>query len=217
MSIGKTIAIDREGIRQAALAAGKDTAFDEAEAQFIERLRDQESEALDILINRYSADLYALLFRLVGNQYEAEDLLQETLISAVRGIKSFRGESSLKTWLTRIAINHSRSRLRKIKRQILSTALSLTAFPENDGQSIADRIEAAGENAEDALLRQERETAVLKALEKLPDIYREAVVLCDIEGLSYEEIAITLEINLGTVKSRISRGREELRRQLKDF
>ena len=151
------------------------------------------------------------------NAEEAADLTQETFLSALKAIKTFRGESELKTWLFRIAVNHSRNRFRWWKRRKKDATVSLDAPIGDSDATVSEFIAGTEASAEDTVLRHERESAIRKALVELPEIYREAIVLCDIEGLSYEEIASALEINIGTVKSRIARGRDELRKRLKGF
>ena len=217
MIFGKSIAFDQEGLREVASAAYDKHVFEAAEAEFLERLRNGDPEAFDNLITRYSGDIYAVLFRITESPEDAADLTQETFLSALRSIKSFRGESELKTWLTRIAINHSRNRFRWWKRRKKDATISLDSPVGDTDNSVGDSIAGEGESAEEVVLRQERERALRKALTQLPEHYREAIVLCDIEGYSYDEIAAALEINIGTVKSRIARGREELRKRLSDL
>lgn len=217
MIFGKSVAFDREGLPQVATAAYDSHVFAEAEADFIARLRSGDPEAFDNLITRYSADIYAVLFRMTENAEEAADLTQETFLSALKAIKTFRGESELKTWLFRIAVNHSRNRFRWWKRRKKDATVSLDAPIGDSDATVSEFIAGTEASAEDTVLRHERESAIRKAVVELPEIYREAIVLCDIEGLSYEEIASALEINIGTVKSRIARGRDELRKRLKGF
>ena len=217
MIFGKSIAFDQEGLREVASAAYDKHVFEAAEAEFLERLRNGEPEAFDNLITRYSGDIYAVLYRITESPEEAADLTQETFLSALRSIKSFRGDSELKTWLTRIAINHSRNRFRWWKRRKKDATISLDSPIGETDTSVGDSIAGESESAEEAVLRRERETALRKALKQLPEHYREAIVLCDIEGYSYGEIAAALEINIGTVKSRIARGREEIRKRLSDL
>lgn len=217
MIFGKSIAFDQEGLGKVASATYDKHVFEAAEADFIERLRNGEPEAFDNLTTRFSADIYAVLYRITESAEDAADLTQETFLSALRSIRSFRGDSELKTWLTRIAINHSRNRFRWWKRRRRDATVSLDAQIGDTDSSIGDLIVGDGESAEEAVLRQEREAALRKALAEMREHYREAIVLCDIEGYSYEEIAAALEINLGTVKSRIARGREELRKRLIDL
>lgn len=217
MILGKTLAYGQRNLSEAASAAGDAIADDPVEAIFVEQLRSGDADAFDKLILRYSADIYAILFRLMEDREEAADLTQETFLSALKAIKGFRGEASLKTWLTRIAINHSRNRRRWWKRRGLGQTLSIETPVGNGELTLGGTIAGRGESAEAGVLRREREMAIRKILAELPEKFREAVILCDIEGMTYEEIASALEISIGTVKSRISRGREEIRRRLKDF
>lgn len=217
MFFSKSIAIDEEDLGRVALATGAVLTRVSAGDQFLERLRMGDADAFDTLVIRYSPDVYALLMRLTENPEEAGDLTQETFLSALKAIKKFRGEADLKTWLYRIAVNESRNRFRWWKRRNRQNIVSLDAPVGENETSIHETLAGNSENPEENALRLEREKLLKNALLELTDIYREAIVLCDIEGFSYEEIAAALEINLGTVKSRIARGREELRKRLKDI
>ncbi|MBA2379953.1 MAG: sigma-70 family RNA polymerase sigma factor, partial [Blastocatellia bacterium] len=117
MAFGKSITVDEQHLEAAAQAADATSAFERAEIEFIESLRSGSCDAFDTLINRYSADVYALLLRLTEDREEAGDLTQETFLSALKSIKTFRGEAELKTWLYRIAVNQSRNRYRWWKRR----------------------------------------------------------------------------------------------------
>ncbi|MDQ3088494.1 MAG: sigma-70 family RNA polymerase sigma factor [Acidobacteriota bacterium] len=210
MFFSKSLTFDEEEITRVALATG----LTSVEAEFIESLQAGDAKAFDTLVTRYSGDIYALLFRITEDAEEAGDLTQETFISVFKAIKKFRGEADLKTWLFRIAINQSRNRFRWWKRRRREKTVSLDA-PFGDSETpIHETMSGNFANPEESILRREREQFLSRALRDLPEVFREAVVLCDIEGLSYEEIASVLEINIGTVKSRIARGREELRKKL---
>jgi len=161
-----------------------------------------------------AADLY---YSIAKEASEAKDSEGNPLLRALKSITGFRGEANLKTWLFRIAINQSRNRFRWWKSRKREKTVSLDGPIGNGDRPLSDLITSASPNPEEDTLRAERELILKKALTGLPDNYREALILCDIEGLSYEEISTVLEINIGTVKSRISRGREELRRKLKGF
>lgn len=217
MIFGKSITIGEEDLNSAALAANTLSARSTAETGFIEKLKSGESEAFDLFVTRYSADVYALLYRLTENAEDAGDLTQETFLSALKAIKKFRGDADLKTWLFRIAINESRNRFRWWKRRKREKTVSLDDTIGSSDVAIHETLPGDSASPEETTLRRERERGLRDALLTLPDIYREAIILCDIEGFSYEEIASALEINIGTVKSRIARGREELRRKLKGF
>lgn len=214
MFFSKSITFDQEELSEVALAASSDSAFANLEKEFIERLKAGEATAFDELVNRYTATIYSLLMRLTEDPEEARDLTQETFLSALKAIKNFRGDADLKTWLYRIAVNESRNRFRWWKRRNRNSIISLDA--ENIFGQTAE-IADLGENPETVALRRERESALRKALSELPSNFREVLVLRDIEGLSYEEVAAALETNVGTIKSRIARGREELRKKLSGF
>jgi RNA polymerase sigma-70 factor, ECF subfamily len=209
MFFSKSVAIDQEEFNNVALP-NNETVGSSVDTVFLERLRAGESNAFDILINRYSGDIYTLLFRLTENEEDARDLTQETFLSAIKAVHKFRGDADLKTWLYRIAINESRNRFRWWKRRKVDVTFSL----DEDENPLSEKIHSTSENPEMATLRRERENLLRKALQQLPSKFKEVVILRDIEGFSYEEIANALETNVGTVKSRIARGREELRKKL---
>lgn len=217
MVFSKSITFDDEGLGGVAAAAPTVNAFETAESTFIENLRQGDGEAFDLLVTRYANDVYSLLFRLTSDTEEAHDLTQETFLSALKAIKSFRGDAGLKTWLFRIAINHSRNRFRWWSRRRKGSTVSLDEKHDNGTATIGERLEAETTDPEMTVIGREREQKLFDALHRLPEMFREAVVLCDVEGHSYDEIAIMLEVSLGTVKSRISRGRELLRQQLTDI
>jgi len=217
MFFSKSIVFDDGDPNDVVAAAQVSSAYGSVETGFIDKLKTGDGDAFDVLITRYSADIYALLFRLTENTEEAGDLTQETFLSALTAIKSFRGDSELKTWLFRIAVNHSRNRFRWWKRRKRDRTISLDAPFGSSEIPLYEAIADNSDSPEESAMFREREKALTNALIELPEIFREAIVLCDIEGMSYEEISAALDINIGTVKSRIARGREELRRKLKDF
>jgi RNA polymerase sigma-70 factor (ECF subfamily) len=217
MIFGKSIAFDEEDIGKVAVAVSVPSAFVSTDSDFVDRLRNGDSEAFDTLITRYSGDIYSLLYRMTEDTEEARDLTQETFLSALKAIKSFRGDAELKTWLFRIALNHSRNRFRWWKRRKRNETVSLDKPVGEGTATVSDTIADDGESPEQVVLRLERRDRLMTALAALPEIFRETIVLCDIEGLGYEETARSLNINLGTVKSRLARGRELLRKRLSDF
>jgi RNA polymerase sigma-70 factor (ECF subfamily) len=186
-----------------------------AEAQFIERLKRGDAAAFDVLVTERSGEIYGLLYRLTENAEEARDLTQETFLRAFQNIGHFRGDADLRTWIYRIAINQARNRWRWWRRRRRDATVSLDAPDGPFGQPLNATLRADQSNdPERQTLAHEREKVLRLALKMLGRAYRETVILRDIEGFSYEEIATTLGISVGTVKSRLSRGREELRRKL---
>src|SRR5215207_10069565 len=216
MSYGEPIALlGQMELEQVAPAAVADVR-PKAEGQFIERLKRGDAAAFETLVNERTSEIYGLLYRLTENAEEARDLTQETFLRAFQSIVHFRGESDLRTWIYRIAIDQARNRWRWWKRRRRDATVSIDA-PEIGGGRLGLvstlRSKTAKDPEQDAL-ESERERALKKALSSLKRVYREAVVLRDIEGFAYEEIATALDINVGTVKSRLARGRQELRRKL---
>ena len=217
MFFGKSLTFDDEELSAVGLTARTNAARSAIEIEFIEKLKNGDAQAFDTLVLRFSNDIYALLFRLTQDAEEAADLTQETFLNALKAVGKFRGDADLKTWLFRIAINVSRNRFRWWTRRFRTQTDSLDAPVGTSDQPLSETIAGNFANPEETVLRRERERQLTKFLAELPEIFREAVVLCDIEGLSYEEIAGILEINIGTIKSRIARGREELRKKLHGF
>lgn len=215
MSYGEPIALRGHVDLEQVAAATPDETRASVEEQFLERLRAGEAAAFNRLVNERSGDVYALLYRLTEDAEEARDLTQETFLRAFQSIERFRGDADLKTWLYRIAINQARNRWRWWRRRRRDSTISLDAHVGQSEQPLSAKLlDANGLNPEQETLARERETVLRNALRSLGRLYREAVILRDVEGMSYEEIATTLEISVGTVKSRISRGRLELRKKL---
>ena len=215
MSYGEQIALRGHADLKEVAPAASTEVRSAVEDQFLERLRRGEVAAFERLVAERSPDVYALLYRLTSDAEEARDLTQETFLRAFQSISRFRGDADLKTWIYRIAINQARNRWRWWKRRRRDVTVSL-----DDNRGLSEQPLSASLRNEDApdpeqeTLAHEREGQLRGALLGLRSAYREAVILRDVEGFSYEEIATTLEISIGTVKSRLSRGRLELRRKL---
>ena len=219
MSFGEPIALrveaELESVADTATSAEVRPAA-AVEEQFLERLKAGDAWAFNRLVSERSGDVYALLFRLTEDAEEARDLTQETFLQAFRYIAHFRGDADLRTWLYRIAVNQARNRWRWWKRRRRDRTVSLDAPSGENGETpLSERLTGRdGNDPEQNALAREREQLLLGALKAIARPYREVIVLRDIEGLSYEEVALALEISIGTVKSRLSRGRTELRRRL---
>ena len=215
MSYGEQIALRTQAelneVASAALVGVRSTAED----QFLERLKRGETVAFEQLVAERTSDIYGLLYRLTSDAEEARDLTQETFLRAYQAIAKFRGDADLKTWLYRIAINQARNRWRWWRRRRRDATISLDAPLGEREETIVTQLEdARAIDPEQEALARERESQLRDALQSLRNAYREAVILRDIEGFTYEEIAETLRINIGTVKSRLARGRLELRKKL---
>jgi RNA polymerase sigma-70 factor (ECF subfamily) len=215
MSYGEQIALRGHADIDSVATATEIEVRPTTDDQFLERLRRGEAAAYERLVAEHSGDVYALLVRLTSDAEEARDLTQETFLRAFQSINRFRGEASLKTWIYRIAINQARNRWRWWRRRRRDVTVSLDATDDHRERPLSATLPTDNSlSPEQETLARERESQLREALLGLRSSFREAVVLRDVEGFSYEEIAATLQISIGTVKSRIARGRLELRRQL---
>jgi RNA polymerase sigma-70 factor, ECF subfamily len=167
------------------------------------------------LFERYQTMVYQLSYRVLGDREEALDLAQEVFLTVYRKLKNFRGECSPKTWIYRITINRAANRCRWWNRIRRRGTISLDEhLSERTDRCISDTLECGGRTPEQSLLLDEERAEIQRSLLLLPVPQRAAVIMRDIEGLSYEEIAEAMDVTLGTVKSRIARGRDELKRRL---
>ncbi len=214
MSYGEPIALRGQIELEQAAPAAVAEARPKAEAQFIESLKRGDAAAFDVLVAERSGEIYGLLYRLTENGEEARDLTQETFLRAFQNIKSFRGDADLRTWIYRIAINQARNRWRWWRRRRRDATVSLDATSITGRPTLVTTLKATANDPEQDTLARERERMLKEALGSLRRVYRETVILRDIEGFSYEEIAVALDISVGTVKSRLARGRQELKRKL---
>jgi RNA polymerase sigma-70 factor (ECF subfamily) len=168
------------------------------------------------VVDRYGERIYALARRITGNDADAEDVTQNTLLKILRKAEMYRGDGAAMAWIYRITLNEARELFRSRKRR---PAVSLDALPiEFDGngmlaQPVEDFTRQPGRRAEAA----EVERAVRDAIEELPDGYREAVVLVDLQGLTYQEAAEILELGVPAFKTRLHRARMHLRNRLEAF
>src|SRR6476660_10316340 len=178
------------------------------ETELVTELQAGSETAFDWLVTHYHGPVYNLILSMLGDGSDAADGTQEVFLKAFRGIRSFRHGSSLKTWLYRIAIREALNHRRWFKRH-LQKNVSIDAEPE-EGQSKLE-IEDMHATPFDQLASLEIQTVVQNALGQIPNVFRSAVILRDLEGLSYEEVAEVLECSVGTVKSRILRGRRSLK------
>ena len=188
-----------------ALSWGRD------ESELVTELQAGSETAFDWLVTHYHGPVYNLILSMLGDTSDAADGTQEVFLKAFRGIRCFRQGSSLKTWLYRIALREALNHKRWFKRH-LQKNVSIDAEPEEGRNPI--EIEDLAATPFDQLAAHEIQHAVQQALQEIPQVFRGAVVLRDLEGLSYEEIAEVLECSVGTVKSRILRGRRALKELL---
>lgn len=177
------------------------------ERALVERAREGDSAAFEKLVTLYERKVYATAFRYTGNEHDAMDVSQEVFIRVFRFLNTFNLESSFSTWIYRITVNACKDHIRKRNAR---AELPLELTDEESGDytvEIADSTYDPVEIYERAELRHE----IQQAIDDLPPSYKEIVILRDLGGLSYDEIADNLKIEVGTVKSRLSRAREKLR------
>ena len=179
--------------------------------QLVERAQRGDKRAFELLVEKYQRKLARLLSRLIRDPGEVEDVAQETFVKAYRALPSFRGDSAFYTWLYRIAVNTARNAIASRQRRPLDYEAELS---EGEQHSVAARLKH-NDTPEAAALSEEIRLTVNQAIEQLPEDLRTAIVLREIEGLSYEEIAATMDCPVGTVRSRIFRAREAIDRALK--
>jgi RNA polymerase sigma-70 factor, ECF subfamily len=178
----------------------------------LERLRRGDEAAYEALIQQYEEPIYNLVSRLVDDPADAADVTQEVFIKVFRKVAWFRGESSLKTWVYRIAVNEARNQKRWFSRH---KGREVTLEPDpGQCQGYRDWLEDDGPSPLQIALDRETRDRIEAALTQVNPSFRAALVLREMEGLSYEQVAEILQISLGTVKSKILRGREALRKQL---
>jgi len=180
-----------------------------------------DGSAFDRIVRRHGRRVLGLGLRLLGNREDAEDLAQDVFVRVLRALPSFRGESSLATWITRVTVNAARNRQRDERRRARHRTASLDepVRPSGDGPvtTRADLLDDPAPGPERRALAAESGRRVEEALARLAPEFREALVLREVEGLSYQEIAEVLAIEIGTVKSRIARARARLQQDLADL
>jgi RNA polymerase sigma-70 factor, ECF subfamily len=183
------------------------------EQTLVAELKSGSEQAFALLIAMYSHPVYSLIARSLRDPADAADVTQEVFVKVFRNISGFHGEASLRTWIYRIAIHEASNQRRwwgRHKRQ----ELTIDAPLDNDeGETfcLADALATRDASPYDCAARSEVRAHVEAALRTIPEIFREVVILREIEGFGYEEIAEILNVNLGTVKSRLTRGRAALR------
>ena len=180
---------------------------DDAEAaRFLDRLRAGDDRAFEELVRTYQHRLFGVALRMLGNAAEAEEIAQEAFLRAHRSLGDFRGEAKLSTWLYAIASRLCLNRLAASERRL-----------GRQGEETLLRLPHRGAGPDAALEQRELEAALHRAIAELPDERRIVVVLRDLEGLAYEEIAQVLGLELGTVRSRLHRARADLKGKLERF
>jgi RNA polymerase sigma-70 factor (ECF subfamily) len=187
------------------------------EAAIVSELKAGSEQAYAWLIGEFQRPVYGLVYRMIGDSADAADTTQDVFLKVFRGMKHFHGSSSLKTWIYRIAIHEAANRKRWWFRH-KSRETAIDGPDEADaGCGVGHSLEDHRDSPFDCAAHREVQLRVDEELHKLPEPYRTTVILRDLEEMSYEEIAEVLEISLGTVKSRLTRGRDMLKVRLTSY
>lgn len=183
----------------------------EVDQKLVERVQQGDKKAFDVLVGKYQHKIISLISRYVSDHSEAMDVAQEAFIKAYRALKRFRGDSAFYTWLYRIAINTAKNHLVAQGRR---PPLSDVDASDAEQFQVDTRLKDRG-SPEHELLREEIEQTIHQAISDLPEDLRVAITLREMEGMSYEEIATTMDCPIGTVRSRIFRAREAIDQRLR--
>ena len=190
------------------------------QSAIVAELKAGSEEAYAWLIGEFHQPIYSLVYRMVNDPADAADTTQEVFLKVFRGMKQFHGESSLKTWMYRIALHEASNRRRwwfRHKSRETSIEPAETSLAAPTGGGIKDSLVDDADSPFEHFAHEEVRARVEEELRQVPEPYRTAVVLRDLEEMSYEEIGEILQVSLGTVKSRITRGRDALRQRLKAY
>ena len=188
----------------------------DSDLRLVERNVAGDQRAYELLVIKYQRRIERLVGRMVRDTDLVADITQETFLRAYRALHQFRGEAQFYTWLYRIAVNTAKKALVDMKRNPVVTESALRGSSDSEDEtSFLDRELISDETPETVLAAQEIAAAVNAAMEALPEDLRQAVTLREIEGLSYEEIAVAMECPIGTVRSRIFRAREAISARVK--
>lgn len=186
---------------------------EESDLVLVKRVQRGDKSAFDLLVRKYQHKVVKLVLRYVRNPAEAEDIAQEAFIKAYRALPQFRGDSAFYTWMYRIAINTAKNSLASRDRSPIAYDLDLTD-PE-ESHSVQTKLQDP-DTPEGMALTEEIRQIVNSAIEALPEELKTAIVLRELDGLSYEEIAAAMECPVGTVRSRIFRAREAIDKRLRE-
>lgn len=191
---------------------------EDVENEILQRCKNKDTQAFGYFVQKYQSSVFHTIFRMIGNYQEAADLTQDVFIKAFRAIPNFRGDSSFRTWIYRIAINLCISQRRKYAINTVSRAFSINAsLSTKQGEIEIEPVSQASKDPVQILIQKETMIEIEKAIQSLAEDFRAVILLREIEGLSYEEIAEILEIPKGTVRSRLHRARAELQGKLQEL
>jgi len=185
--------------------------------ELVARAKQGDREAFDLLVERYTPQVYNLVFRITGSREEAEDCVQDAFLRAFSALRKFRGEAAFSTWLYRVAVNVANDAARRLSGQALRASELANPYSGEDAPDLdrfAREASRQTDGPEQVLVERQRRDVILRAIRSLPEHHRTVVVLYDLQGFSYEQIARILGARVGTVKSRLNRARVALKELL---
>src|SRR5574344_1484671 len=179
----------------------------------VKRVQDGDVNAYNILVIKYQHKVFQIISKFLGNSSDINDVAQEAFISAYKSINSFRGESSFYTWLYRIVVNSAKTFLKSNSRSKNSVDVDSPEFQSIDEQGIL----ASNETPDRIIESHELQQVIVKALSELPEELRSAITLREIDGMSYEDMAVVLKVTVGTVRSRMFRARQYIESKMSNL
>ena len=182
----------------------------------IPKIKDGDMDAMADLMNRYTSKAFQIAYSILGNKDDAEEVTQDSFVRIYRALPFFRGDSEFSTWMYRIVVNQARNKYRWNRRRGSHMSVSIDREQEGEsGNSISFDLPDTGKTPDKELVFKEWEGEIAAEIKKLPPVNREALLLRNVKNLSYEQIASLLGCKVGTIKSRIARAREELRKRMR--
>lgn len=187
-------------------------------AAYLKRLQRREEQAFNQLVLDYEKQVYSLVWRMLGNRHEAEDMTQEVFVQVFKSIDTFRGDSKLSTWIYRIAMNLTKNRHKYLARRYHKSHSDIDGNEPDDAHNDAQgRTSGEVQRPDWEAMGNETERIVLRCLHQLEAEFREILILRDVENLSYEEVASITQLPIGTVKSRLHRARSLLKSKVEEL
>lgn len=187
-----------------------------SDAEIVERIKAGEQHLFDILVQRYSSRAYQIAYGVLGTREDAEEVAQDVFIRIFKALPKFRGDSEFTTWMYRIAMNLARNKYRYNKSRGANKKISMQETIDDSDSRTLIQVPEPRLSPDSEVGLEEYQKDIMREIENLPPLYRDALVLRNVEEMSYEQIADVLGCKLGTIKSRIARAREELRRRLEE-
>ncbi|MCJ8332193.1 MAG: sigma-70 family RNA polymerase sigma factor [Lentisphaeria bacterium] len=195
------------------MMSDKEDSTELTDKELVALVQKDDIEAFEVLMDKYIGRAYQIALGILGSKSDAEEVAQDAFIRIHRALPNFRGDSEFSTWMYRIVVNQSRNRYRWNKRRGSQSTFSIDAQNEDRDRPTFEIVDKSMSPDKEMVL-DELESEIIRKMNDLPDTNKEALILRNIKELSYDQIADILECKVGTVKSRIARAREELRKNM---